>query len=48
MTPHTKCVEAIVVFLAAAVVVLTDKEMFFEKAHIENLLDYKEERKIEE
>lgn len=48
MTPHTKYVETIVVFLAAAVVVLTDKEMFFEKAHIENLLDYKEERKIEE
>lgn len=48
MTPQTKCVETIVVFIAAAVVVLTNKEMFFEKEHIGNLLDYKEERKIEE
>lgn len=48
MTPQTKCVETIVVFIAAAVVVLTNKKMFFEKEHIGNLLDYKEERKIEE
>ena len=48
MTPQTKCVETIVVFIAAAVVVLANKKMFFEKEHIGNLLDYKEERKIEE
>jgi len=48
MTPQTKCVETIVVFIAAAIVVLTNKEMFFEKEHIGKLLDYKEERKIEE
>ncbi|MCM1026547.1 MAG: CPBP family intramembrane metalloprotease [Roseburia sp.] len=48
MTPQTKCVETIVVFFAAAVVVLTNREMFFEKDHIGNLLDYKEERKIKE
>lgn len=48
MTPQTKCVETIVVFIAAAIVVLTNKEMFFEKEHIGNLLNYKEERKIEE
>lgn len=47
MTPQTKCVETIVVFLAAAFIVLTNKEMFFEKEHIRNLLDYKEERKEE-
>ncbi len=46
MTPQTKCVETIVVFLAAAIIVLTNKEMFFEKDHIGNLLHYKEERKI--
>ena len=46
MTPQTKCVETVVVFAAAAVVVLTNKEMFFEKEHIGNLLDYKEERKM--
>lgn len=45
MTPQTKCVETIVVFAAAAIVVLTNREMFFEKEHIGNLLDYKEERK---
>ncbi|MCM1189862.1 MAG: CPBP family intramembrane metalloprotease [bacterium] len=48
MTPQTKCVETIVVFFAAAVVVLTNREMFFEKDHIGNLLDYREERKIKE
>lgn len=46
MTPQTKCVETIVVFIAAAVVVLTNREMFFEKEHIGSLLDYREERKI--
>ena len=48
MTPQTKCVETIVVFLAAVIVVLTNKEMFFEKDHIGNLLHYKEERKTVE
>lgn len=48
MTPQTKCVETVVVFFAAALVVLTNREMFFEKDHIGNLLDYREERKIKE
>ena len=48
MTPQTKCVETIVVTLAAALVVLTNKEMFFEKDHIGNLLHYNEERKVTE
>lgn len=38
MTPQTKCVETVVIFVAAAFVVLTNKEMFFEKKHIGNLL----------
>lgn len=38
MMPQTKCVETIVVTLAAALVVPTNKEMFFEKEHIGNLL----------
>lgn len=48
MTPQTKCIETIVVFFAAAIVVLTNREMFFEKDHIGNLLEDKEERKIRE
>lgn len=41
MTPQTKCVETIVVFIAAVIVVLTNREMFFEKEHIGNLLEYR-------
>jgi hypothetical protein len=47
MTPQTKCLETIVITGAAALIVLTNKEMFFEKDHIGNLLNYKE-RKIRE
>ena len=48
MTPQTKCVETIVVTLAAILVVLTNREMFFEREHIGNLLHYHEERKVKE
>lgn len=48
MTAQTKCVETVVVFIVAAIVVLTNKEMFFEKDHIGNLLNYKEKKKVEE
>ena len=44
MTPQTKCVETIVVTLAAGLVVITNKEMFFEKEHIGNLLDFGEKK----
>ena len=37
MTPITKCVETIVVVAAATVVVLTNRDMFFEKRHIGKL-----------
>ena len=43
MTPQTKCVETVVVTLAAVLVVLTNKEMFFERKHIGNLLHDSEE-----
>ena len=39
MTPETKCVETIVVFIAAAVIVLTNKEMFFETRHVGRILE---------
>ncbi len=48
MTPQTKCVETIVVFLAAILIVWTNREMFFEKDHIGHLLEYKETRKVKE
>lgn len=47
MTPQTKCVETIVVIFAAAIVVMMNKELFFEKDHIGNLLGYNEENSNE-
>ena len=38
MTPQTKCVETIVVFMAAALIVATNKKIFFAQDHIGNLL----------
>lgn len=39
MTPETKCIESFVVVAVAVIIVLTNKEMFFEKEHIGKLLD---------
>ena len=39
MTPETKCVETIVVFIAAAVIVLADQDMSFETRHIGRILE---------
>ena len=39
MTPETKCVETIVVTLAAAIIVLVKKDMFFESDHVGRLLE---------
>ena len=39
MTPETKCIETIFVTIAAIIVVMTNKEMFFETKHIGNLLE---------
>lgn len=38
MTPETKCVETIVITLAAAIIVLLKKDMFFENDHVGRLL----------
>ena len=39
MTPETKCVETIVVFLAAAIIVWVRKDMFFETRHVGRILE---------
>jgi len=38
MTPQTKCVETLVITIAAIIIIYTNKEMFFERKHIGNLL----------
>lgn len=38
MTQTTKCIESLVVVAVAAIIVLTNKELFFEKKHIGNML----------
>ena len=44
MTPQTKCIETVFVFLAAAIVVLFNKRMFFETEHIGRLLELQFEK----
>ncbi len=39
MTPETKCIETIFIFLAAIIVVLTNRKMFFETDHVGRLLE---------
>lgn len=46
MTPQTKCIETIVVTIAAVIVVMLNKEMFFERKHIGNILCEKKEMRI--
>lgn len=43
MTPETKIIETFFVFLASAVVVITNKKMFFETDHVGRLLEKQEE-----
>ena len=43
MTPETKCIQTIFVFIAAAAVVATNKEMFFETEHVGRLLEIQNE-----
>ena len=45
MTPETKCVETVVVTIAAAIIVLANKEMFFGTKHVGRLLDTLQEQK---
>ena len=44
MTPETKCVETIVVFVVAAILVLTNRDMFFETRHVGRLLETRYEK----
>ena len=39
MTPETKCVETIVVTVVAAIIVIANKDMFFETRHVGKLLE---------
>ncbi len=39
MTPETKCVETIVVTVVAAMIVIANKDMFFETRHVGRLLE---------
>lgn len=39
MTPQTKCVETIVVFIVTIILVIIKKDMFFERKHIGHILD---------
>lgn len=43
MTPITKCVETFVVFVFAIIIVLTNKDIFFETRHIGKLLEESED-----
>ena len=42
LTPETKCVETIVVIAATVIIVMANKEMFFETDHIGRLPEYKQ------
>lgn len=46
MTPITKCVETAVVFIFAIIIVLTNKELFFETKHIGKLPEEAEENRM--
>ena len=39
MTPETKCVETLVVTAATVIIVMRNREMFFETRHVGRLLD---------
>ncbi len=39
MTPETKCVETIVVIIATVIIVIANKDMFFETRHVGRLLE---------
>lgn len=41
MTPETKCIQTIFVVIAVIIIVVINKEMFFETKHVGNLLEEK-------
>ena len=46
MTPETKCIETIVVTIAAVIIVIMEKDMFFETRHVGRLLEEYSEKQI--
>ena len=42
ITPETKCIETVIMFVFAAIVILWQKELFFETDHIGNLPETEE------
>lgn len=46
MTPETKCIQTIFVVIAAIIIVVINKEMFFETKHVGNLLEENYESEI--
>ena len=49
MTPETKCIETIVVTIAAVIIVIMEKDMFFETRHVGRLLEeYSEKQQMPE
>ncbi len=45
MTPETKCVETLVITVVTAIIVIANKDLFFETRHVGRLLEYSNERK---
>ena len=43
LTQNTKCIETCVLVIAAAIIVLTNRDMFFEKRHVGNILEETQE-----
>ena len=41
MTPETKCIQTIFVVIATIIIVVINREMFFETKHVGNLLEEK-------
>lgn len=39
MTPETKCIQTIFVVIAVIIIVVINREMFFETKHVGNLLE---------
>ena len=39
MTPETKCVDTIIVFIATVIIVIANKDMFFEERHVGHILE---------
>lgn len=48
MTPETKCVETIVVTVATVIIVIANRDMFFETRHVGRLLDAYSEQQTKE